>query len=283
MLAHVIEWSLRHRVAVLVLTAAMAGAGVLAFQRLPLDAFPDTTPVQVQVNTVAPALSPLELERQVTTRVEQAISGLPGLVGVRSLLRFGLSQVTVLFEDGAEIWASRRRVLERPQGLALPAGLDPPTLGPVATGLGEVFQHLVSGEGLALAKLRAIQEWDIAPQLRSVTGVAEVNTWGGVERQIQVLVDPASSRSTASRSPGSPRCSSTATAARAAGPFTGQPMARIDIKRDALGRHGIRADEVLAVVAALGTPQVGELLEGERRLPITLRLGGYGFQAGGIE
>ncbi|MBT9558470.1 MAG: efflux RND transporter permease subunit [Myxococcales bacterium] len=190
MLTAVIDWSLRHRGAVILLTLAMAAAGVLALYRLPLDAFPDTTPVQIQVNTVAPALSPLELERQVTARVEQAISGLPGLVEVRSLSRFGLSQVTVVFEDGRDIWQSRQQVLERLQGLRFAPGIEAPKLGPVATGLGEVFHYLVQGEGKSAAELRTLQDWLIAPQLRSVSGVAEVNSWGGEERQIHVLANP---------------------------------------------------------------------------------------------
>src|SRR6188474_2826062 len=104
MLSRIIELSLRHRLAVVLAWSGIALAGVAAFRRLPIDAFPDTTPVQVQINTVAPALSPLEIERQATALVEQAIGGLPGLAEVRSLSRFGLSQVTVTFEDGTDIW-----------------------------------------------------------------------------------------------------------------------------------------------------------------------------------
>ncbi len=191
MLDTVITWSLRHRLVVVAAWLAIAGAGVIAYARLPIDAFPDTTPVQVQVNTVAPALSPLEIERQITARVEQGISGLPGLVEVRSLSRFGMSQVTVVFEDGIEIYKARQVVSERIRTVKLPAGVDPPTLGPVATGLGEVFHYLVTGEeGVSAADLRTVQDWVIKPQLASVAGVAEVNSWGGEERQVQVVVDP---------------------------------------------------------------------------------------------
>ena len=190
MLRRVIELSLRHRVIVILIWIGVAVAGVIAFRRLPLDAFPDTTPVQVQVNTAAPALSPREIERQITAQVEQAIGGLPGLVEVRSLTRFGLSQVTVLFEDGTDIYLARQVVAERLQGVALPPGIERPALGPVATGLGEVFHYTVEGEGKSLAELRTAQDWVIRPQLRSVRGVAEVNAWGGDERQIQVVVDP---------------------------------------------------------------------------------------------
>ena len=191
MLDAIITWSLRHRLVVVAAWLAIAIAGVIGFARLPIDAFPDTTPVQVQVNTVAPALSPLEIERQITARVEQGISGLPGLVEVRSLSRFGMSQVTVVFEDGFDIYKARQVVSERIRTVELPAGVDPPTLGPVATGLGEVFHYLVTGEeGVSAADLRTVQDWVIKPQLASVSGVAEVNSWGGEERQFQVVVDP---------------------------------------------------------------------------------------------
>ena len=189
MLAAVVAWSLRHRLAVVVAWSAVAVAGVLAFLRLPLDAFPDTTPVLVQVNTVAPALSPLETERQLTMPVEQALSGLRGLREVRSSSKFGLSQVTARFADDADVYAARQLVAERLATVALPAGIERPTLGPVATGLGEVFHYLVLG-ARSLADLRTIQDWTIAPQLRSLPGVAEVNTWGGDERRLDVVVDP---------------------------------------------------------------------------------------------
>src|SRR5262249_33782948 len=120
----------------------------------------------------------------------QSISGLPALVEVRSISRFGLSQVTVVFEDGTDIYRARQVVSERIRTVALPAGVDPPSLGPVATGLGEVFHYLVTGDGVSSSELRTIQDWIIKPQLASVRGVAEVNSWGGEERQFQVVVDP---------------------------------------------------------------------------------------------
>ena len=190
MLNAVISWSLRHRIAVILIWLGVGALGVMAFRRLPIDAFPDTTPVQVQVNTVAPALAPLEIERQITAPVEQVISGLPGLVEVRSLSRFGLSQVTVTFKDGTDIYLARQVVSERLGGVDLPVGVERPQLGPVATGLGEVFHYLVTGEGHTLAQLRTAQDWIIKPQLRSVPGVAEVNGWGGDERQIHLALDP---------------------------------------------------------------------------------------------
>ena len=190
MLNAVITWSIRYRSAVLLGGLVLALAGALAFTRLPIDAFPDTTPVQVQINTNAPALSPLEVERQITFPVEQAISGLPGLHEVRSISKFGLSQVTVIFDDRTDIYLGRQTVTERLQTVELPPGIDRPQLGPVATGLGEVFHYLVTGAGHSLSDLRTVQDWIIKPQLRSVPGVAEVNSWGGDERQIQVVVDP---------------------------------------------------------------------------------------------
>ena len=190
MLNAVITWSLRNRLVVVLAWLGVVVMGLFAFRRLPIDAFPDTTPVMVQVNTVAPSLSPLETERQLTTRVEQAISGLPGLEEVRSISKFGLSQVTVTFEDGTDIYLARQVVKERIDTVELPHGVERPQLGPVATGLGEVFHYVVSGEGKSAAELRTVQDWIIRPQLASVPGVAEVNSWGGDEKQFQIVIDP---------------------------------------------------------------------------------------------
>jgi heavy metal efflux system protein len=186
----IISWSIRNRALVLLASLALAVIGLHALTRLPIDAFPDTTPVQVQVNTAAPALAPLEVERQVTAPVERAISGLPQLLEVRSVSKFGLSQVTVIFQEGADIYRARQTVMERLQTVDLPEGLARPQLGPVATGLGEVLHYLVTGPGVSLADLRTVQDWVVKPQLQSVSGVAEINTWGGDERQLHVVVDP---------------------------------------------------------------------------------------------
>ncbi|NVI97452.1 efflux RND transporter permease subunit [Myxococcus sp. AM009] len=190
MLTRVIEWSLSHRWAVLLGTGALVVSGLLAFRALPIDAIPDTTPTQVQVNTVAPALTPNEVERQLTVPVEQALAGLPRVSELRSISKFGLSQVTLQFEDGTDLWFARQQVSERLSRVRLPAGIAPPTLGPVATGLGEVFHYLVKSRTKGLEELRTLHDWVIAPQLRSVPGVAEVNAWGGEEKQWHVIADP---------------------------------------------------------------------------------------------
>ncbi len=190
MLNAVIDWSLRHRFLVIALSVALALGGAAALLRLPIDAFPDTTPVQVQINTVAHALSPLEVEQQITFPIEQAISGLKGLTEVRSASKFGLSQVVVIFDDDVDIYLARQLIMERLATVELPEGLPPPEMGPISTGLGEVFHYIVSSEKLDLGELRTIHDWVIKPQLRSVEGVAEVNSWGGRERQYQVIVEP---------------------------------------------------------------------------------------------
>ncbi|GJM21448.1 MAG: cation efflux system protein [Planctomycetota bacterium] len=189
MLNRIITWSLEHRALVIVLSLLLVISGALAMSRLPIDAFPDTTPVQVQVNTVAPALSPLEIEQQITFPVEQVIAGLPGLDEVRSISKFGLSQITVIFEEGTEIYFARQLVMERLHTAALPEGVGRPELGPVATGLGEVYHYSVTGAGKSLEELTTLHDWVIKPRLRSVPGVAEVNTWGGERKQYHVLVD----------------------------------------------------------------------------------------------
>jgi cobalt-zinc-cadmium resistance protein CzcA len=190
MLSRIIAWSLRHRLVVILASLGFVVAGVISLRRLPVDAFPDTTPVQVQVNTMAPALGPLEVERQITAPVEQMIAGLPGLHEVRSISRFGFSQVTIVFEDGTDIYLARQVAAERLQAVVLPAGIERPQLGPVATGLGEVFHYIVSSDEKSLGDVRTAHDWIVKPQLRAVPGVAEVNAWGGDERQVQVVVDP---------------------------------------------------------------------------------------------
>lgn len=190
MLSRILTLSLRYPWGVIAVWAGIAVLGALSFRALPLDAFPDTTPVQVQINTNASALSALEIERQITAPVEQSISGLPGLTEVRSLSRLGLSQVTATFRDGTNLWLARQVVAERIAAVELAPRLERPRLGPVATGLGEVFHYLVTGAGKSLAELRTAQDWIIRPQLRSLEGVAEVNSWGGDEYRLEVRIDP---------------------------------------------------------------------------------------------
>ena len=182
MLTWIIDWSLRNRWLVITGTLGMVVAGLLSFRALPIDAFPDTTPAQVQINAVAPALGPLEIERQLTMPIEWAVAGLPHLEEMRSISKFGLSQVTLRFSDGTNLWFARQVTAERLQAVALPAGAERPSLGPVATGLGEVFHYVVSGRGKTLEELRTAHDWIIAPQLRSVPGVAEINAAPVVHR-----------------------------------------------------------------------------------------------------
>jgi len=191
MLNAIITWSLGHRFLVIALTLVMVAAGVHALLRLPVDAFPDTTPVQVQINTTATALSPLEIEQQITFPVEQAIAGLPDLEEVRSISKFGLSQVTVTFADGTNIYFARQLIMERLQTVELPEGIARPEMGPVATGLGEIYHYVLTSQSHTLQELTTLHDWVIKPRLRSVPGVAEVNTWGGERKQYQVLADPA--------------------------------------------------------------------------------------------
>lgn len=190
MLTALIDLCLRHRPIVLLATVVLIALGVVSFQRLPFDAFPDTTPVQVQVNTTAPALSPLEVERQITFPIEQSISGLPGLTTVRSVSKFGFSQVTAIFDDDTNIYLARQVVSERLATADLPDRVGRPALGPVATGLGEVFQYIVHSASRSPTELRTLHKWVIRPQMVQVPGVAEINTWGGYERQFHVVVDP---------------------------------------------------------------------------------------------
>jgi heavy metal efflux system protein len=191
MLNWVIDTALRYRLAVLCLVLAGAVAGAFSLTQLDIDAFPDTTPVQVQINTIVPALSPAEVEQQVTYPIEQALSGLPRLEAVRSVSKFGYSQVTVLFEDGVDLYFARQVINERLATVELPAGLSRPTLGPVSTGLGEVLHYIVTSDSKDPTDARTIQDWVIKPQLRKVRGVAEINGWGGYRRQYQVRLDPA--------------------------------------------------------------------------------------------
>ncbi|OIP30002.1 MAG: cation transporter [Deltaproteobacteria bacterium CG2_30_63_29] len=190
MLNAVIDLALRYRSVVFLAAAILLVAGLVSFSHLPFDAYPDTTPVQVSINTVAPALAPLEVERQLTSPIEQAVSGLPKLAEVRSISKFGFSQITAIFEDGTDVYRARQVVGERVQTVELPEGIGRPSLSPMSTGLGEVFQYLVESDELSAQELRTLHHWVIRPQMLQVPGVAEINSWGGYEKQYHVLFDP---------------------------------------------------------------------------------------------
>ena len=185
-----IDFSLKYRWLVVLAAAAAAVGGALAMRQLDIDAFPDTTPVQVQINSVAPSLGPAEVELQITYPIEQALSGLPKVVQMRSISKFGLAQVVLIFEDGTDIYFARQLVTERLANVQLPGGIDRPKMGPISTGLGEVFHYVVTGKGDDRTELRTVHDWVVRPQMRKVPGVAEVNSWGGYERQYQVRIDP---------------------------------------------------------------------------------------------
>lgn len=196
MLERIIRASIAHRWLVLLLVLALSGLGIWNYSKLPIDAVPDITNVQVQINTEAPGHSPLEAEQRVTFPVETALAGLAKLEYTRSISRYGLSQVTVVFEDGTDIYFARQQVAERLQQAAsqLPTGLKP-TLGPVATGLGEIFMYTVEAEKGAEETwtpmaLRTLQDWVVRPQMRHLKGVTEVNTVGGYVRQFHITPDP---------------------------------------------------------------------------------------------
>jgi cobalt-zinc-cadmium resistance protein CzcA len=186
----IIDFSLRHRALVVFAALVFAVLGAVSMGRLDIDAFPDTTPVQVEINSVAPALGPQEVEQQITFPIEQVLSGLPRLQLLRSISKFGLSQVVVYFEDGTDVYFARQLVGERLGTVVLPPGIERPKLGPVSTGLGEVFHYVVSGRSDDVTQLRTIHDWVIKPKLRTVKGTAEVNSWGGYEKQYLVRIDP---------------------------------------------------------------------------------------------
>jgi heavy metal efflux system protein len=199
MIRALITWSLQSRIVLVVITLVVAAFGVLSLPKLSVDAFPDVTNVQVQIATEAPGRSPEETERFVTVPIENSMRGLPGLTEMRSLNRNGLSLITLVFTDASDIFFSRQLVLERLIEIrsVLPIGVSP-VLGPVSTGLGEVYQYTLekASDGklpLSIEELRArrdVQDWIVRPLLRSIMGVAEINSQGGYVKQYQVLVNP---------------------------------------------------------------------------------------------
>ena len=201
MIERILKFAIAQRWVVLATTLGLAVFGAYNYQRLPIDAVPDITNVQVQVNTEAAGYSPLEVEQRITYLVETAMAGLPRLIETRSISRYGLSQVTVIFEDGTDIYFSRQLVNERILEARdrLPAGITP-SMGPIATGLGEIFLWTVEadvnartaeGQPYSGMDLRTVQDWIVRPQLRTVPGVADVNSIGGYTKQFHVTPDPA--------------------------------------------------------------------------------------------
>ena len=201
MIDGILSFSIRQRWLVMIGVLLMAALGAWNFTRLPIDAVPDITNVQVQINTKAPGYSPLEVEQRITFPIETGMGGLPNLLNTRSLSRYGLSQVTVVFKDGTDIYFARQLVNERIQQVkdSLPTGVEM-AMGPISTGLGEIYLYTVEakpgavkpdGKEFTPTDLRTIQDWIIKPQLRTTSGVIEVNTIGGFEKQFHVLPDPA--------------------------------------------------------------------------------------------
>jgi cobalt-zinc-cadmium resistance protein CzcA len=186
-----VDLSLRHRLVVVLVALLLVGAGWRAYERLPIDAFPDVTNIQVTVISQAPTLSPLEVEQLVTYPIEQAVAGLPHSTEVRSLSKFGLSMVTVVFEDGTDVYFARQLVMERiiSARSELPDGVRS-AMGPISTGLGEVFQYTLESDERDLMELRTLQDWVLRPILRTVPGVAGVDSFGGFVRQYHVVADP---------------------------------------------------------------------------------------------
>ena len=205
MFERIIRFSIEQRWLTILAVLGMAALGIFNYQRLPIDAVPDITNVQVQINTAAPGYSPLEVEQRITYPLETVMAGTPRLEQTRSLSRYGLSQITVIFEEGTDIYFARQLVNERLQGAReqLPAGITP-TLGPISTGLGEIYFWTVETDEGALkpdgtpytpTDLREIQDWIIKPQLRNVPGVTEINTIGGYAKEYLIAPDPIKLRS----------------------------------------------------------------------------------------
>ncbi|MDE2365597.1 MAG: efflux RND transporter permease subunit, partial [Betaproteobacteria bacterium] len=200
MIERILQTSIHQRGLVLMAVLGMAMLGIYSYQKLPIDAVPDITNVQVQINTRAPGYSPLEAEQRVTFPIETIMAGLPHLQYTRSVSRYGLSQVIVIFDDGTDIYFARQLVNQRIQEARarLPVGIAP-TMGPISTGLGEIFMWTVAAEKGArktdgttynTTDLREIQDWIIRPQMRMVKGVTEVNAIGGYVKQFHVTPYP---------------------------------------------------------------------------------------------
>lgn len=195
MIDTIIKFSIKQPLLVMMMILFLVGCGAFSLQKLPIDAVPDITNVQVQVLTAAPSLAPLEVERQITFPVEIAMSGLPGVTQVRSVSKFGLSAVTIVFDDSVDTYFARQLVLERLSEVRqqIPESIGSPEMGPISTGLGEIYQYEVRPGKNAVRDpiaLRTIQDWIVRRQLMGTQGVAEVNSYGGQKKQYQIRVDP---------------------------------------------------------------------------------------------
>lgn len=195
MINTLVRFAVAQRLLVVLMVAVMIGAGVYSLKNLPIDAVPDVTNVQVQVLTAAPSLAPLEVERQITFPVEMAMSGLPDVEEIRSVSKFGLSAVTIVFDDSVDTYFARQLVLERltQARASIPENIGSPEMGPISTGLGEIYQYelrAAKGSGYDATALRTIQDWSVRRQLLSVPGVTEVNSFGGYEKRYEVRLDP---------------------------------------------------------------------------------------------
>lgn len=191
-LHHLIDFSLRQKYVALALVLLMAFGGFQALRHIPINSLPDVTPVQVLVITKAGRYSPYDVEKLVSYPIETAMNGLPEIKEVRSISQFGLSAVTVEFEENSDIYFARQMVSQRLQSIIdeLPEGVSSPQLGPISTALGEIYQYVVRGDGYTLTELRTIQDWLIAPQLKTIKGVTEINSFGGFVKQYEVIVPP---------------------------------------------------------------------------------------------
>ena len=190
MLKKIVEFSLRYKNLVLVLSVILIAVGGFALWSLPFDAFPDTTPVLVQVNVSSPGWAPEDLERLVTYPLERVLTGLSGLSEVRSVTKYGLCQITIIFEDNTNLYLARQQISERLISVELPDGVEQPQLGPVSTGLGEIFHYVVLADSENESDARTTQDWNIKPKLQAIEGVAEINSWGGFVKQYLIQINP---------------------------------------------------------------------------------------------
>ena len=192
MIDRILEFSLRNRLLIILLSLGVIGGGFLSLTRLPIDAFPDVSPTLVQVVTESPGLAPEEVEKLITYPVEVAMNGMPGVQQVKSISAFGISQVSVYFNDDVDIYFARQLSLEKLQEAKeqIPPGLGEPKLGPITTGLGQIYQYVVRGGGRDKTELRTLQDWIVKYNLRTVDGVTEVLSFGGDVKQYQIQVDP---------------------------------------------------------------------------------------------